>query len=140
MTTPDGKQNLDLVKKHLRKNYMYHVQGLVERWNESMAIFDEWFPLTKERTWAGLTNGRGHHHSGKYKDEELMALAKARKDPVVLEELKADIELYEIIKENFEINLKARTLTSIEATPPHLRFAIDIDDVADADDNDYESI
>jgi len=93
--TASGKKNLVEVTKHLKgkASPLYDVYGVVEMWNETMTLFDDKLPLAK--SWVGA-GGKLHagHGSRDYKAEEEKLLAQAKKDPVILEELQADITLY----------------------------------------------
>merc|ERR1712187_460934 len=96
--TDDGKLNLQAVKEALRGEggwaLLYDIYGVVEMWNETMAMLDESFPLDGQ-SWVISGNGPvTDHGSSAYKEEEVRALDKARKDPEVLAALAADIELY----------------------------------------------
>lgn len=94
--TESGKANLEEVKKHLlgHASPLYDVFGVVEMWNETMAMFDDKMPLT-DFTWADFTaTFKASHGSDAWKAEEKRALEKAQKDPVLLSELAGDLDLY----------------------------------------------
>jgi len=91
--TKDGALNFPAVKQALRGEgnwkLLYDVFGVVEMWNESMALFDESMPLDGESWITASEKSRNDHGSGAWKHDELNALAQARKDPVVLEAISA---------------------------------------------------
>jgi len=104
--TQSGKSNLKALRAHLegKSRKLYDVFGVVEMWNETMDAFDQVMPL-EEHSWGDATGGMDDddHGSSEWKAEENAALEKARKDPVVLAELAADIELYnEVIVPQFQ--------------------------------------
>merc|ERR1719454_2368469 len=79
--TEDGHLNLQAVKEALRGEGgwqpLYDVYGVVEMWNETMALLDESFPLAGD-SWV-LSGDRRitDHGSSDYKQEELDTLDKA---------------------------------------------------------------
>lgn len=130
--TNSGKMNLDAVKTALQNGELYDVYGVLERYNETMALFDEYMPF-EGTSWMienlvhgmhashGSTGYKGHNHDERhpetgYKSEEEMALADARESPEILAEIAADIELYNnVILSIFDkktLHLKS-TLTQI---------------------------
>merc|ERR1712039_1147752 len=51
--TKSGKENLKALISRLEKHprAFYDINGILEKWDESLAMFDEWMPLRFGRTW-----------------------------------------------------------------------------------------
>jgi len=138
--TRSGRKNLAAVKERLggKGPRLYDVHGVLEKWNDTMKLFDHHVPLVVG-TWAERAAGRTGHRSDMYKAKEQEALKhargddlkelapssyhrdghishlydaaladaleEARKDPEVVAELAADIELYDMIVKNLDVAL-----------------------------------
>jgi len=91
--TKSGAENLKAVKHYLSTGKLYDAIGVVEYWNESMVVFDKKWEL--DIPWGELEFHKRNHGSEAWEDEEAKALERARRDPVVLAAIAADIDLYE---------------------------------------------
>lgn len=142
--TEDGALNLQAVKEALtsKNKPLYDAVGVVEMWNESMALFDEWMPL-EGTSWIAAGLLKADHHSGDWADEERENLHKARQDPEVLRALSADIELYnEIILPNFEKYATQHKLTqkAVEAMQAHCAERPDTSPFCDVTEADTKTL
>lgn len=119
LSTKSGRLNFEAVKDALSyesRKPLYDVWGVVEMWNLTMAAFDERFPFEGLNWFQATVHGKCNHGSDHWKDEEKKALEEARKDPVVLKALEADIYLYnKVIVPNFNRYIKEHDLASVVA-------------------------
>lgn len=99
--TESGKANLKAVEDRLLAtnrghNSLYDVYGVVERWNETMKLFDDKMPLEWPNTWRYVTATHMgiDHGSASYKEEEDKVLEEALNDADVKEALAGDLYLY----------------------------------------------
>ena len=91
--TAAGRANLDAAIALLRAGTLYDAVGVLERWDETCALFDAAAPLVEP--WCeALANHTVDHGSAKWKELELAELARARDDADVRAAIAGDLELY----------------------------------------------
>jgi len=74
---------------------LFSAVGILEHWNHSMRAFDAVMPLRARKLWADWTaQHTDRHGSTAWAAEEKRDLEAARRDPVILELLKVDIQLH----------------------------------------------
>jgi len=74
---------------------LFSAVGILEQWNGSMRGFDAVVPLARRKLWADWTaQHTSRHGSTAWEAEEKRDLEAARRDPVILELLEVDIQLY----------------------------------------------
>jgi hypothetical protein len=128
--TLSGAANFREVKKRLSSGKLYDVYGVLEKYNETMALFDEHLPF-ESTSWmyenlvhgmhalhgsAGRDGNGNKDESVGWKADEENDIEHARTDPLILAELAADIELYKDVilpmfeksTEHLKVNLAQR--------------------------------
>ena len=105
----EGKENLKLLIDAVHHNRLGMVFGLLERWSDTMRVFDCLAPLVNGMSWAQATaKHRESHGSQKWKVQQAKSLAQSRENEQLLLLLNADIQLYYDIEDLFLIILILR--------------------------------
>merc|ERR1712187_800998 len=74
LRTKSGAMNFKAVKNSLAAGKLYDFVGVLERWNETMAIFDKRVELAENRTWQEVGQHHQSHGSEAWDKEEKIAL------------------------------------------------------------------
>ena len=99
---------------------LFGIFGLVERWNETCALFDHAIPLHGTTWLAASAEAENTHGSEAWKAEELATLREARSDPVVLSHLATDLAIYAHAQSLFDAQLQRASNTSAGPSLPAL--------------------
>lgn len=110
-STRTGSAVLDRLVRGIRAGTLFDFIGLVERFDDSLALLDKLLPL-KTSTWAGeATKLTETHGSERWKGERQTELVKIRRDRALQGYMAADTALYSAAQARFEhqIRLKSRS-------------------------------
>lgn len=99
LTTTSGQTNFQMLVDHLvgrnRARILYDLFGVLEMPSATATVLDLVLPLRTPDGWKRVFKRRlVSHGSKKWKADENAATAEARKDPVVLHAISADLKLY----------------------------------------------
>lgn len=112
--TESGKANLAAVAERLSAENgtepLYNVYGVLERWDETMAMFDAWMPLEHNYHWARQVANHPNalsHGSDAWKEENDQLVEEATHNKRINKALAGDLYLYnEVILPMFDRKLR----------------------------------
>lgn len=91
------------IAERVARGTMFDIVGVMERWEESMRLFDTLLPLSGNRTWTDEgTRRRADHGSESYKATEHEELRQAKNDTVLLQTLATDRIIHAAFLQAFE--------------------------------------